>query len=163
MAAGTPPRDHLTALIEPIVSGAGLDLEEVILTPAGRRSVVRVVVDGDDGVSLDAVAEVSRAVSAALDEADGAMGRSSYVLEVTSPGVDRPLTQPRHWRRATGRLVSVSLGEAGQLHGRVLRSDDSRAVLDVSGAEHEVRYDQIDRARVDVEFNRPTTAEREDR
>ncbi|CAN5350717.1 ribosome maturation factor RimP [soil metagenome] len=159
MIDGSAPRQELTALIAPIVAGAGFDLEDVVVTPAGRRSVVRVVVDGDDGVSLDDVADVSRAVSAALDEADGAMGKSAYVLEVTSPGVDRPLTQPRHWRRAAGRLVQVSLGEAGQLRGRVLHSDDSRAVLDVGGAVQEIRYEQVEQARVNVEFTRPAGTE----
>src|SRR3954471_22234941 len=114
---GTPRTDpaasRLAGWIEPVVGAAGYDLEELVVTPAGRRSVVRVVVDRDAGVTLDDIAEVSRAVSAALDENDGELGRAPYVLEVTSPGVDRPLTEPRHWRRNTGRLVTVAVGPAG--------------------------------------------------
>ena len=108
-----PAVARLTGWIEPVVGAAGYDLEELVVTPAGRRSVVRVVVDRDSGVTLDDIAEVSRAVSAVLDENDGDLGRAPYVLEVTSPGVDRPLTEPRHWRRNTGRLVTVPVGPAG--------------------------------------------------
>jgi ribosome maturation factor RimP len=91
-----PVTSRLTGWIEPVVASAGYDLEELVVTPAGRRSVVRVVVDRDRGVTLDDIAEVSRAVSEVLDRNDDGMGRTPYVLEVTSPGVDRPLTDPRH-------------------------------------------------------------------
>ena len=95
----------LRALLAPVVEGLGLDLEDVEVTAAGRRRRVCVVVDRDGGIDLDAVADVSKSVSDVLDASD-ALGSAPYVLEVTSPGVDRPLTQPRHWRRARGRLVS---------------------------------------------------------
>lgn len=161
MTSGTPQRQRLTALIEPVVAAAGYDLEDVSVTAAGRRSQVRVVVDRDDGVSLDEVAEVSHAVSAVLDEHDGIVGRSSYVLEVTSPGVDRPLTLPRHWRRAVGRLVRVPVsGRAAAsgdapVEGRVVRADDSGVVLTVGDEEHEFGYATLGPGRVQVEFNRP--------
>src|SRR3954465_3991900 len=103
-------RQRVRDVLEPVVAGAGYDLEDVHVTAAGRRSVVRVVVDRDGGLDLDAVAEVSRVVSGVLDETDGT-GEAPYTLEVTSPGVDRPLTEPRHWRRAAGRLVRVALHE----------------------------------------------------
>jgi len=119
-----------------------IDLEAVKVTSAGRRVVLRIVVDADGGVSLDDIAEVSREVSAKLD-ANNAMGEAPYTLEVTSPGVDRPLTQPRHWRRATGRLVVVPLitkdqnserrahaGPAGYL-GRIIDVDQDRVTLDL--------------------------------
>src|SRR5688572_11187840 len=108
-----PATERLNGWIEPVVGAAGYDLEELVVTPAGRRSVVRVVVDRDEGVTLDDIADVSRAVSEVLDANDDGMGRTPYVLEVTSPGVDRPLTEPRHWRRNTGRLVTVAVGPAG--------------------------------------------------
>src|SRR5688572_28096970 len=104
----TPTREHLRSLLEPVVGAARLDLEEVNVTPAGRRRLLRVVVDGDGGVDLDRLALVSRSVSEVLDDSD-AMGSQPYVLEVTSPGVDRPLTEPRHWRRAASRLVRAEL------------------------------------------------------
>jgi ribosome maturation factor RimP len=131
-----PATTKLAGWIEPVVGAAGYDLEELVVTPAGRRSVVRVVVDRDDGVTLDDIAEVSRAVSAVLDDNDGAMGRAPYVLEVTSPGVDRPLTEPRHWRRNVGRLVAVPVGPHGsveQLTGRITAVDDTGVTLAVEG------------------------------
>ena len=103
-------RDSLMRLLDPVVTTQGLDLEDVVVTPAGRRRLLRVVVDRDGGLSLDAVAAVSTAVSAALDDSD-AMGGAPYVLEVTSPGIDRPLTEPRHWRRNLTRLVTVATAE----------------------------------------------------
>ncbi|MGY1775816.1 ribosome maturation factor RimP [Geodermatophilus sp. SYSU D00804] len=152
-----------------MVGAAGYDLEELVVTPAGRRSVVRVVVDRDEGVSLDDVAEVSRAVSAVLDENDGELGRAPYVLEVTSPGVDRPLTEPRHWRRNTGRLVTVTVGPAGaaeQVTGRVTAVDDEGVTLAVEpkarpGARkrpptpRQVPWAELGSGRVQVEFGRP--------
>jgi ribosome maturation factor RimP len=130
----------------------------VAVSQAGRRSVVKVVVDSDEGIALDDVADVSRAISAVLDEHDGAMGRAPYVLEVTSPGVDRPLTEPRHWRRSTGRLVKVTLSEssgAQDLAGRIVESDDAGVDLDVDGQRRRIDYCDVRKARVQVEFNRP--------
>ncbi len=103
-----PARADLLDLLAPVVAAAGYDLEDVTVTAAGRRSLVRVIVDADEGVDLDGVADVSRAVSNALDDGDAFAG--PFVLEVSSPGVDRPLTEPRHWRRARGRLVTVAGG-----------------------------------------------------
>src|SRR3954453_12073524 len=127
-----PATARLTEWIGPAVDGAGYDLEELVVTPAGRRSVVRVVVDRDQGVTLDDIAEISRAVSEALDQEDEGMGRAPYVLEVTSPGVDRPLTDHRHWRRNLGRLVTVAVGPAGsadQVTGRITAVDDAGVTL----------------------------------
>ncbi|MGH3429249.1 MAG: ribosome maturation factor RimP, partial [Mycobacteriales bacterium] len=129
-------RERLTALIEPVVAKAGFDLEELALSRAGRRSILRVIVDGEDGFSLDSAAELSREISALLDtpEADAAIGRVAYVLEVTSPGVDRPLTLPRHWRRNQGRLARVTTAD-GEVTGRVARADDSSVTLLVDDEE----------------------------
>jgi len=144
---------RLREVLEPVVATAGFDLEDVAVTPAGRRSVLRLVVDRDDGVSLDDVAEVSRAASAALDAVD-AMGASPYVLEVSSPGVDRPLEAPRHWRRAAGRLVRVTLRDGGSLAGRVRTADDEKVVLHVDGTERMLSYEEIVRGKVQIEFDR---------
>lgn len=142
-------RDQVTAALAPVVEAAGFDLEDVNVTAAGRRSVVRVVVDRDGGVDLDAVADISRVVSDALD-ADDVMGEVPYTLEVSSPGVDRPLTQPRHWRRAAGRLVT-----AGGITGRVVSADDDAVTLDVSGQQRQVPYAELGPGKVQVEFSRP--------
>ena len=135
-------RRKLRALLEPVVGRSGAELEDLTEQRAGSRRLIRVVVDRDGGVSLDDIAEVTRSVSEALD-AYGEMGDAAYVLEVTSPGVDRPLTTPRHWRRATGRLVKATLvsgGEvvgAGDRHGRRERDAAGRA----GGADPGVRGD----------------------
>jgi ribosome maturation factor RimP len=146
------PRERLTALLDPVVAAAGYDLEAVTVSQAGRRSIVRVVVDGDDGVNLDAVAEVSRSVSDALDAGD-VLGAAPYTLEVTSPGVDRPLTLPRHWRRNTGRLVAVRHGDRS-VTGRVLEADEVRVVLEVEGQSVEAPYAELGPGSVQVEFSR---------
>ncbi|SFN11190.1 ribosome maturation factor RimP [Actinomadura madurae] len=133
-APARPTRDaaaaELTRLLTPAVAAAGFDLEEVDVRPAGRRRLVRIVVDGDGGVGLDDIARLSETASGLLDESD-VMGTSAYVLEVTSPGVDRPLTEPRHWRRAVGRLVVAPLTEGGQVEGRVVAADDEAVEIDV--------------------------------
>jgi len=147
-----PATARLTGWIGPVVDGAGYDLEELVVTPAGRRSVVRVVVDRDEGVTLDDIAEVSRAVSEVLDANDDGMGRP-YVLEVTSPGVDRPLTEHRHWRRNVGRLVTVTA--AGRsLTGRVTAADETGVVLDVDGKVTTIPYAELGPGRVQIEFKR---------
>jgi ribosome maturation factor RimP len=158
----------LARLLEPVIHAAGLDLETVRVSPAGRRRLVRLVVDADGGVGLDKIAEVSREVSARLD-ASGVMGEVPYTLEVSSPGVDRPLTEPRHWRRAVGRLVSVPLTAtddsvsssrtaaarpAPTVQGRVLVADDTGVTLDVDGDRAEFDYAELGPGRVQVEFGR---------
>lgn len=142
-------RDRVRSALAPVVTAAGFDLEDVTVTAAGRRSVIRVIVDRDGGVDLDAVAEVSKVVSDALDAGD-AVGDAAYTLEVTSPGVDRPLTEPRHWRRATGRLVST-----GGLTGRVLAADDTGVTFDVAGDSRVVAYADLGVGHVQIEFDRP--------
>lgn len=159
-------RDEITALLETVVAARGLDLEELDVTPVGRRQVLRVVVDRDGGIDLDEVAEVSRAISAALDDSPimeggttGGAGALPYTLEVTSPGVDRPLTHHRHWRRAADRLVTVARRDGSEVTGRVLTAEEDTAVLAVDGGEQRVRYADIARATVQVEFRRPSSGD----
>ncbi|GAA4564740.1 ribosome maturation factor RimP [Planotetraspora kaengkrachanensis] len=143
-------RDRLEKLLGPVVAADGFDLEDVTVTPAGKRRLVRVVVDRDGGVSLDDVAEVSLSISKELDAADP-LGSAPYVLEVTSPGVDRPLTEPRHWRRATGRLVKAELKDGTSAEGRVTGADDSGVELDGT---RRLGFEELVRGRVQVEFSR---------
>jgi ribosome maturation factor RimP len=150
---GDRQRAALVDLLTPVVEASGHDLEDITVTQAGRRRVVRVIVDTDGGVDLDAIAVISREVSAKLDEADP-LGGSPYVLEVTSPGVDRPLTQPRHWRRAAGRLVKVTTAEGTEVQGRVIDADEERVRLDVAGAERVLPLADLGPGRVQVEFRR---------
>jgi ribosome maturation factor RimP len=150
----TSTRDRLLRLLEPVVSAEGADLEDVTVTPAGKRRLLRVTVDRDGGVDLDDVALLSQRISAALDSSD-AMSDQPYVLEVSSPGVDRPLTAPRHWRRAASRLVRATLTEGGEVTGRVREADEEGVTLEVGGQPRRLGYDLIGRAVVTVEFNRP--------
>ena len=144
----------VAAVIEPIVAQAGYDLEDLTVTNAGRRRLVRVVIDRDGGVTLDEAAAVSRSISSVLDD-DDPMGSGAYVLEVTSPGVDRPLTLPRHWRRNVGRLVAVTLPEES-LTGRIVAADDTSATLDVDGEQRvlALALAAVGKAVVQVELNR---------
>jgi ribosome maturation factor RimP len=155
---GFPSRDLLREIVKPLAAAHGVDLEDVEVTPAGRRRRVSVVVDADGGVDLDRCAEVSRAVSAALDESE-VMGETPYTLEVSSPGVSRPLTMPRHWRRNVGRLVRLGLRDGGDLVGRIETADDTGVVLEIDGAARRLAYDAIGAARIQVEFRRTDEVE----
>lgn len=146
-------RDRIEAELAGPLATLGLDLEAVELSSAGKRSVLRIAVDQDGGVTLDDVAVATKEISAVLDDSD-VMGERAYTLEVTSRGVDRPLTLPRHWRRNAGRLVKASLVEGGEVTGRIGESDDDGVTLEVKGTERRVAYADIAKAKVQIEFNR---------
>lgn len=146
-------RDRLAGVLTDPLSAVGLDVEAIELTPAGRRRLLRVAVDKDGGVTMDDIAEATKEVSRLLDDSD-VMGEQSYTLEVTSPGTDRPLTLPRHWRRNQGRLVSVTRRDGHRVTGRITKAGEQSAVLDVDGQAAEVDYDQVSKAKVQIEFNR---------
>ncbi|MYT28985.1 MULTISPECIES: ribosome maturation factor RimP [unclassified Streptomyces] len=154
----TTQSERLRGLLEPLVAARDLDLEEIEVTPAGRSRVLRIVVDSDAGVQLDECAALSREASEVLDDTD-AMGGAPYTLEVTSPGADRPLTEPRHYRRAVGRLIKARLHEGGDLVARIVATDDTGLDLEVPGVKgrkptaRRVAFDEIAKARVELEFN----------
>jgi ribosome maturation factor RimP len=145
-------------MVEGAVAAVGFDLEEIDVRPAGRRRLVRVVVDSDSGVGLDDIATVSRRIAAELDQCDDVLG-GPYTLEVTSPGVDRPLRTPRHWRRAHLRLVEVALRDAGKITGRVGTCGEQEVWLLVDGRLRDLRYADVERASVVVEFRQPPVEE----
>ncbi|MFI2276640.1 MULTISPECIES: ribosome maturation factor RimP [Catenuloplanes] len=154
-------RARLESIITPVVEDAGCDLEDLTVSRAGRRQIIRILVDADGGVGLDAIAEVSRAISAALDAAEEAGGElvpGEYQLEVSSPGVDRPLTAPRHWRRNVGRLVQVSAGDR-QVTGRITAADEDGVVIETAKGIVEAEYAQLGPGKVQIEFNRVDEAE----
>ncbi|GAB2756404.1 ribosome maturation factor RimP [Salinifilum aidingensis] len=158
----SPPSGAVTAQLEPVVAEAvaamGFDLEELDVQPAGRRKLVKVVVDADGGVGTDAISEVSRAVSKVLDGYEHVL-TGSYTLEVTSPGVDRPLTRARHWRRARYRLVSITLTSGESFTARVGEADDEGVSVLVGGSVRRVAYREVERAVVEVEFQQPPAQE----
>lgn len=164
--SGEPVAAHIRDVVDEVVSAAGYDLEELSLVRAGRRRQLRVVVDSDHGVDLDDAAAVSRAISAKLDALgqDGAgdpLGADPYSLEVTSRGVGRPLIEPRHFRRAVGRLLSLTLTDGVPVVARVLRADDHGIDILTGPRGTDVDrldFDRIGTARVEVEFSRPPQA-----
>ena len=154
-------RDRIEAEITEPLRAMDLDVEAVELTPAGKRRVLRVAIDKDGGVTLDDVADATRAVSGVLDESD-VMGEMPYTLEVTSRGVDRPLTMPRHWRRNQDRLVKATLVDGDEVTGRILAASEESVTFDVEGESREVRFDDVTKALVQIEFNRKKRNESED-
>ncbi|MCW2831162.1 MAG: ribosome maturation factor RimP [Aeromicrobium sp.] len=146
--------DSLETLVETTVSALGLDLEAVELTPAGNKRVLRIALDRDGGVGIDHITDATRALSEVLDSSD-VMGAQPYTLEVTSRGVDRPLTLPRHWRRNAGRLVRLRLADESSIDGRIAASDDQGVEIEGrTSTTTRYAYDQITSALVQTELNR---------
>jgi ribosome maturation factor RimP len=146
-------RDRLAEELTGPIQDLGLDLEAVDLTSVGKRRILRVAIDKDGGVTMDDIADATREVSRVLDETN-LMGQQPYTLEVSSPGVERPLTLPRHWRRNTGRLVKVTFREGEPVTGRITSSDDDGAVIDVEGADQRVEYAAVKKAKIQIEFKK---------
>ncbi len=156
---GPQPKEALLEVLTGQLASSGLDLEGVEISPAGRRRLVRILVDKDGGVTLDDIAAATTLVSAWLDASD-VLGESPYTLEVTSPGTDRPLTLPRHWSRNLDRLVMVRPLDGPEVVGRIVDVGQDSASIDVSGTTQEIRYGDVATARIQIEFNRPRAASR---
>jgi ribosome maturation factor RimP len=152
---------QIEQLVTPVLAGFDLELEAVEIVPAGKRRLLRLVVDGDGpegtGPLLDDIAAATKAISIALDE-DDVTGTSPYTLEVSSRGVSRPLTHPRHWRRNTGRLVKVNLTTGEEVTGRIGAVTDDHVELTTEAEEMSVRLADIGKALVQVELNRAEEA-----
>jgi ribosome maturation factor RimP len=145
---------NLTELLTPAVTRAGFVLEEVTVTPVGKRRLVAVVVDCDDrNPSLDEVTVVSKEVSAILDNYTQ-MGEMPFTLEVTTPGIDRPLTLGRHWKKNIGRLVKITPKTGEKYIGRIASVKDNAVTIEIKGKESEISFAEISRAQIEVEFNR---------
>ena len=169
-------KDQIRPAVEGPLASLGLLVEDVAVTPAGKRRLVRIwidrVLDDHEGptttptrpLSLDEVADATRAVGEALDATD-VMGEQPYTLEVTSPGVDRPLTQPRHYRRNVTRLVTLTPIEGAPVTGRLVSADDDGVTVEVPAAKkqpartEQLAYAALSRAVVEVEFSRPGGAD----
>ncbi|MGW7384264.1 ribosome maturation factor RimP [Streptomyces sp. NPDC054794] len=163
----TTQSERLRELLEPLVTSQGLDLEEIAVDSVGRKRVLRVVVDSDSGADLDQIADVSRALSAKLDETN-AMGEGAYDLEVGTPGAERLLTEHRHYVRAVDRLVKFQLAEGDELVARILDVDDEGLDVEVPGVKgrkatsRRLAFPEIARARVQVEFSRKDNKKEEE-
>ena len=149
--------DSIAELIEPAVTAQGFYLEEVQLVSPGKHRIVTCIVDGEISLNLDQVTAVSRAISELLDEAP-IMGDTPFTLEVTSPGVDRPLTKPRHFAKNVDRLLKISKTDGEVVTGRITSNTESEVVLSVVSkketTEVTVAISDIKRAVVEIEFNR---------
>ncbi|MGA0986481.1 MAG: ribosome maturation factor RimP [Candidatus Nanopelagicales bacterium] len=142
--------NRVAELVAPLVEKRGIDLEEVVIKPAGRRSIVQIFIDRDGGVDLDLVAEVSREISDLLDSTD-VLGNNPYTLDVGSMGVDRPLTLPRHFKRNVGRLVEVELSNGSSFVDRILEADEGTITFSEGKT---VKLDDVKQALVQIEFSR---------
>ncbi|MET9325944.1 ribosome maturation factor RimP [Tsukamurella sp. NPDC003166] len=157
------------AVITPHLEAAGLDLEQLKINNAGPKSSITVVVDSDAGPTLDGLAVLARALSAAVDDADEVFGGQAFTLEVTTPGAERPLAEPRHWRRARGRRAAIELRDGSNLLARVgaLADDGSTVTVVLPGAKgaapttRELALDDVAAAAARVEFRRPDPQEME--
>ena len=166
-------KDQIRPAVDGPLAALGLLVEDVAVTPAGKRRLVRIWIDrvlpasADatttviEPLTLDEVADATRAVGDALDETD-AMGEQPYTLEVTSPGVDRPLTEPRHFRRNVTRLVTLTPVEGPAVTGRIISAGQDGLTIEVPAAKKtpahtvELAYAAVSRAVVEVEFSRPS-------
>lgn len=144
-------KDSIFELIEPTVLDAGFYLEEVAVATPGKHRIVTVIVDGNHSLTLDEVTVVTKAISELLDTAS-VMGDSPFTLEVTSPGVDRPLTQPRHWQKNLHRKVRIVLTDGREIKGRIGSATETLVTL--SEPENSVAFSDIKRATVEIEFNK---------
>ncbi|MEN9305515.1 MAG: hypothetical protein RL733_495 [Actinomycetota bacterium] len=146
--------NNLTDLLTPVVTGTGFVLEEVTVTPVGKRRLVSVVIDREvSNPSLDEVTVVSKDISAILDTYSQ-MGEMPFTLEVTTPGVDRPLTLPRHWKKNVGRLVKITPKEGEKYLGRITEVLENEVKLDLGKGLINVNFGDVSRAQIEVEFNR---------
>ena len=143
----------ITDLISPAVTEAGFYLEEVQFASPGSQRIVTCVVDGPTPLNLDQVTVVTKAISALLDEA-AFLDETAFTLEVTSPGVERPLTLPRHWRKNHDRLIKIVLTNGEVVEGRIAASDEVTVTVTSAKAEVQVAFADIKRATVEIEFNR---------
>lgn len=161
MTTGLPSQTQVIELLGGEFARAGYEIEDVVIDSRARPPRIKVIADGDTALDLDTVATLSRSASALLDGLDSV--GDSYVLEVSSPGVDRPLTTEKHFRRARGRKVELALSDGSQLTGRVGETRADTVALVVRDgrdwAVREVPLAEIAKAVVQVEFSSPSAAE----
>ncbi|MDR0435649.1 MAG: ribosome maturation factor RimP [Propionibacteriaceae bacterium] len=147
----------LTGFLRVVAAQIGLEVDTIEVRKAGSRELLRVFLDGDGptghGPDLDQIASATKAISRALDESD-LVGEQTYVLEVSTRGVSRPLSEPKHFRRNLGRLIAVTLADGTQLQGRIVAASESDMTLDDDGGSHVLGFGDIAKAVVQVELNR---------
>ncbi len=140
-------KEEISAAITPALSDLGFYLEDITITSAGRRSMITVIVDGDNHLSLDQVTVATKAIGEIVENIQS-LGESAFTLEVTSPGLDRPLTKPRHWRKNIDRLVKIVLLDGKEIKGRVNYVSEISTTVD----DQVVKFSEIKRATLEIEF-----------
>jgi ribosome maturation factor RimP len=140
-------KEQVAAVITPAIQALGFYVEDISITSAGRRSMLTVIVDGDTHLSLDQVTVATKAISEIVENLP-TLGNNPFTLEVTSPGLDRPLTKPRHWRKNKDRLIKIVLNDGKEITGRIIDSTDDLVIVD----EQKVAFVDIKRATLEIEF-----------
>lgn len=140
-------KEEISAVITPVLTSIGLYLEDLTITSAGRRSIITVIIDGDSHLSLDQVTVATKAISELIENISN-LGDNSFTLEVTSPGLDRPLTKPRHWQKNIDRLVKVTMLDTKEIKGRIKSANNDSVLID----ENNIFFVDIKRATLEVEF-----------
>ena len=140
-------KEQVAAVITPAIQALGFYVEDISITSAGRRSMLTVIVDGDTHLSLDQVTVATKAISEIVENLP-TLGNNPFTLEVTSPGLDRPLTKPRHWRKNKDRLIKIVFNDGKEVTGRIKDSTESDVTVD----EQNIKFADIKRATLEIEF-----------
>ena len=140
-------KEDISAAITPALEALGFYLEDVTITSAGRRSMLTVIVDGDTHLSLDQVTSATKAIGEIVESIQS-LGETPFTLEVTSPGLDRPLTKVRHWQKNINRLIKVVLLDGSEIKGRIKNVNEISTTVD----EKNINYSDIKRATLEIEF-----------
>ena len=142
-----PLNEEISAAIRPIIEASGNYLEELTITSAGKVKILTVIVDSDAHLNLDQITAVTKEISEVI-EALESLGESAFTLEVTSPGIDRPLTKPRHWRKNFDRLVKITMSSGQEFEGRIGEATETTALV----GDQKVSFEDIKRAVLEIEF-----------
>ena len=142
-------KEQVLAVITPAIESLGFYIEDITITSAGKRSMLTVIVDGDTHLSLDQVTVATKAISEIVENLP-TLGNNPFTLEVTSPGLDRPLTKPRHWRKNQDRLIKIILNDGKEINGRIKDSTESSVTID----EQVINFADIKRATLEIEFKK---------
>ena len=142
-------KEQVLAVITPAIESLGFYVEDINITSAGKRSMLTVIVDGDTHLSLDQVTVATKAISEIVENLP-TLGNNPFTLEVTSPGLDRPLTKPRHWRKNLDRLIKIVLTDGKEVKGRIKDSNETSVTVD----DQTINFADIKRATLEVEFKK---------
>lgn len=142
-------KEQVLAVITPAIESLGFYIEDITITSAGKRSMLTVIVDGDTHLSLDQVTVATKAISEIVENLP-TLGNNPFTLEVTSPGLDRPLTKPRHWRKNKDRLIKIILNDGKEINGRIKESTENSVSVD----EQVINFADIKRATLEIEFKK---------